>query len=141
MKPNSLARELSLKFLYQCETEKIYYFSENHFNSFTSYFKYPPEVIVRAKHLCKGVFEKIESIDQHIEQASEKWSLDRMAIIDKSCIRIGVFELTEGQEPKKVVLNEAIEYSKQYGSAQSGAFVNGILDKIAVKLCSKTGTA
>jgi N utilization substance protein B len=66
-----------------------------------------------------------------IEASSEHWRLDRMSLIDRNILRIATFELLYCSEtPPKVVLNEAIDLGKRFGSDDSGSFINGILDRI-----------
>jgi len=71
-------------------------------------------------------------LDMMIEKYSEHWKLPRMPIVDRNLLRMAVFELLHKEDiPVKVTLNEAIEIGKKYGSENTGAFVNGILDKVA----------
>ncbi len=70
-----------------------------------------------------------------IEGVSANWRLDRMAKVDRNVLRLAVFELQHRPDvPVKVVLNEAIELGKKYGSESSGAFINGLLDRVAQEL-------
>jgi N utilization substance protein B len=71
------------------------------------------------------------AIDERIEAASTNWRVDRMARVDRNALRLAVFELLHGDAPVKVIINEAIELGKKFGSESSGAFVNGVLDRIA----------
>ena len=81
--------------------------------------------------LALGVLEHCQEIDQLIEKYSENWRLARMDIIDRSILRMAVFELLHCEDiPPKATLNEAIELGKRYGSEDSGSFINGILDRI-----------
>ena len=134
IRPETQAREFSLKFLYQCESEKLYHYSENHFNSFFSYFEAPEKVKAVAREYCEGTFAKLTEIDKLVGEVSEKWSLDRMAVIDRTILRLGTYELLESKTPTKVVLNEAVNLAKTYGTEHSGRFVNGLLDTLAVRL-------
>lgn len=131
---STMARELALKFLYQCESEKLYYYSESHFNSFIS-FQNPSDLAKeRAKHLCRGVMEEKDDIDTLLNEVSSKWSTERMPVIDRSILRIAVYELTANKAPVKVILNEAINLAKTYGTENSGKFVNGVLDAASKKV-------
>jgi N utilization substance protein B len=121
-----------VQFLYQCESENIFYFSLPHFESFLQNFK--PQGEVRARELCKGIFDRIEEIDRTLSEVSQKWAVGRMAATDRLVLRLAVFELLEGETPVKVVLNEAIELAKKYGSGQSGRFVNGVLDSLLERI-------
>jgi N utilization substance protein B len=78
-----------------------------------------------------GVVARAEEIDQRLSQAAENWRLPRMAGVDRNVLRLGAFELLFVPEtPANVVLDEAIELARRYGSAESPAFVNGVLDQI-----------
>jgi N utilization substance protein B len=92
------------------------------------------EVQLVAEGLVRGVAAQRREIDDAIESVSTHWRLDRMAKVDRNVLRLAVFELRSSDVPVKVVINEAIELGKKYGSESSGAFVNGVLDKIAQSL-------
>jgi N utilization substance protein B len=89
------------------------------------------EVMTLAEALVRGVAEHRRTIDEAIERVSTNWRLDRMAKVDRNILRLAVYELIATDVPVKVVINEAIELGKKYGSESTGAFVNGVLDKIA----------
>lgn len=92
----------------------------------------PYEVGRFAEELILGVAENLEKIDQVIEEHSTNWALDRMARVDLSLLRLAVFELLFRPEtPTNVVINEAIEIGKRFGTKDTPAFINGILDKIS----------
>ena len=93
------------------------------------------EVMSLAEALVRGVAAHRRAIDERIELVSTNWRLDRMAKVDRNVLRLAVFELHHRSEvPVKVVINEAIELGKKYGSESSGAFVNGVLDRVAADL-------
>jgi N utilization substance protein B len=85
-----------------------------------------------AERLVHGVASAQEELDAAITSISLHWRLDRMALVDRNVLRLGAFELTKLKDevPRKVVLNEAIEIAKTFGTAESSAFINGILDRI-----------
>jgi transcription antitermination factor NusB len=84
-----------------------------------------------AERIVMGVREHIQKIDHLIVQYSENWRLDRMTIIDRSILRMAIYELLYCEDiPPKVTLNEAIDLGKRYGTEDSGSFINGILDRI-----------
>ncbi|NND14501.1 MAG: transcription antitermination factor NusB [Acidimicrobiia bacterium] len=86
----------------------------------------------RVGQLVAGVLDHVEDIDRLIESASKNWSIQRMAAVDASILRLAVFELTSRPEtPTGVVINEAVELAKRYSTEQSGSFVNGVLAAIA----------
>ncbi|MBK9517611.1 MAG: transcription antitermination factor NusB [Anaeromyxobacter sp.] len=89
------------------------------------------EVQGLAEQLVRGVAADRREVDEVIEGVSTNWRLDRMAKVDRNVLRLAVWELVKGDAPVKVVINEAIELGKKYGSESTGAFVNGVLDKVA----------
>lgn len=100
------------------------------------------EVREMAEELVRGVAAHRREIDELIEGASANWRLDRMARVDRNVLRLAVHELLHLPDvPVKVVINEAIELGKKYGSESSGAFVNGVLDGIAARLPPRPGGA
>jgi transcription antitermination protein NusB len=83
-----------------------------------------------AGQLVKGVREHLQEIDSLLATASRNWRLERMARVDRNLLRLALFELKYSADvPAKVAINEAIEIAKRYGTAESPAFVNGILDR------------
>jgi N utilization substance protein B len=85
-----------------------------------------------AEALVRGAQRERETIDEIIQRTSTNWKLERMARVDRNILRLAVYEILKRADvPLKVTLNEAIELSKKYGSEESSAFVNGILDRIA----------
>lgn len=78
------------------------------------------------------IADTIKKIDETITRSSENWRLDRMSRVDRNILRIGVHEICYCEEiPVRVAINEAVELAKRYGTAESAAFVNGILDRVA----------
>ena len=87
--------------------------------------------------LC-GIAREIESLDKHIAENSTNWKITRMAAVDKNILRLAVYELFFREDiPVKVTINEAVEIAKKFGTKDSGAFVNGVLDNIAKGLEKK----
>ena len=127
----SLAREFAMQFLYQCETERVFYFSDAHFDRFAANFEIPGPCSTQTRRLVQGTLEQLDKIDEQLRSVSQNWNLERMAATDRSVLRVACYELLTEDTPPKVVLNEAIELAKKFGTAQSGSFVNGILDRIA----------
>ncbi len=85
--------------------------------------------------IVQGVSEHLAQVDELIEKHSHHWRIERMSRVDRNVLRLAVYELRFCSDvPRKVVLNEAIELAKRYGTEESGAFVNGILDKISSHL-------
>ena len=91
-----------------------------------------PAVIAFTEALVRGARAHLAEIDAAIGRASKNWRLERMARVDRNLLRLGTFELRFAPEvPTKVVINEAIEVAKRYGTAESPAFINGLLDRVA----------
>ena len=84
-----------------------------------------------SRTLVEGTLEHLEEIDELIRHQAEHWRLERMPAVDRNILRLAVYEfLYEVDVPKLVILDEAIELAKSFGSEQSGRFVNGVLDGI-----------
>ncbi len=83
-----------------------------------------------AWQLFSGIMEYKSQIDEEIKRVAENWSLNRMAVTDRNILRLGAYELCHTDTPSAVVIDEAVELAREFGSAQSSQFVNGILDKL-----------
>lgn len=87
------------------------------------------EALDYARKLVEGTLGNLDALDAMIREQAENWRLERMSAVDRNVLRLAVYELLhEPDVPKLVVLDEAIELAKRYGSEQSGRFVNGLLD-------------
>lgn len=85
-----------------------------------------------ADQLVRGVRASLAQLDERIRAASQNWRLERMARIDRNALRLGAYELaTRDDVPRAVILDEAVELAKRFGSEESSKFVNGVLDRIA----------
>jgi len=99
-----------------------------------------PAVREFAERIVNGVIARIAEVDQLIRTASLNWRIDRMATVDRNVLRLATYELLDQKDtPVKVVLNEAIELSKRFGTEDSSSFVNGVLDKVASLLKDRSG--
>ena len=88
--------------------------------------------------LVNGVVHAKSEIDSIIERFSNNWKISRMSCVDRNIMRIAVYELLYCQDiPPKVSINEAIDMGKKFGTEESGAFINGILDSIRMALKKK----
>ena len=89
-------------------------------------------------NLIKKSIEKLSEIDQNIEKFAPEWPIEKMTIIDRNILRLGIFELLFSSEtPPKVVINEAIEIAKTFGSPNSPKFVNGVLGALYEEIKKK----
>lgn len=124
------ARECALQMLYQldmssCPPDEVI---KNYWETNSA----DTDVREFADLLVRGVASKIAEMDELLSSYSTNWKLTRMASVDKNILRLGAYELTSCMDiPVKVAINEAVEIAKKFGTADSGAFVNGILDNIA----------
>jgi transcription antitermination protein NusB len=85
-----------------------------------------------ARELVAAAIARGSEIDELIAAASKNWRIDRMSRVDRNILRLGACELLSFRDvPVKVVINEAVELAKRFGTAESSAFVNGVLDRIA----------
>ena len=85
-----------------------------------------------ANQLVRGCAEKREAVDEVIGRVSQHWRLERMARVDRNILRLATYELEALEDiPRNVTLDEAVELAKRFGDAESPAFVNGVLDRIA----------
>lgn len=83
--------------------------------------------------LTKEVKDHLPELNKIIEKAAPEWPLDKITIVDRNVLRIGLFELIYGDEksvPPKVAINEAIELAKSFGGESSGKFINGVLGTV-----------
>ncbi len=88
-----------------------------------------------ARRYCEaivgGVTSRRAEVDAVIEEHSENWTMERMAVVDRNILRVAVYELKYRPDvPYKVIIDEAVELAKKYGSEESGPFINGIIDRI-----------
>jgi N utilization substance protein B len=84
---------------------------------------------------CLGLYDGVVAhqaeLDQLLATAAENWRVPRMPVVDRNVLRLGAYELRHTAEtPHRVVLDEAIELARRYGSADSPSFVNGVLDRL-----------
>lgn len=93
------------------------------------------EVAPFAERLVTGTLEHRAMIDERLKSVTRNWDLKRMAAVDRNVLRMSIFELMFCADvPPKVAINEAIELGKKYSTANSGGFINGILDRVRIDL-------
>ena len=124
------SRELALQVLYQIDIDDGD--AEEKFNLFWRHFDHSDDLKEFTHKIVEGVSRRKEEIDALIAKHSEHWRLQRMTIVDRNVLRSAVFELMCCPDiPTKVILNEAVELGKKFGSEKTGPFINGILDKVS----------
>ena len=96
----------------------------------------PAEESVRtfASTLARGTIGHLDAIDELIRRYTLNWEIERIALIDRSCLRLALYEMLYDDDiPPVVSINEAVDIAKRFSTAESGKFVNGILDKVRVE--------
>jgi transcription antitermination factor NusB len=133
MRKRTRARELSLQILYQLDLRGEEVLED--LEDLLAESGRSEDVLDFARLLVVGTAEKREEIDARISEVAAHWDISRMAVVDRNILRMAVFEMMHRPDiPVKVAINEAIELGKRFSTQQSGAFVNGILDRIRISL-------
>jgi transcription antitermination protein NusB len=123
------ARELALQVLFQLEYNPGD--PDASFDRACLCFSPPKETRAFARQLVQGVWANRENLDKLIAKSSKNWRIERMSRVDRNVLRMAVFEVLHLKEiPPKVAIDEAVELGKRFGTEESGAFVNGVLDHI-----------
>ena len=129
MKKRTRSRELALQFLYQVDL-----LGQDKLEDLTEFLREEgddSETTRYARQLIEGTLDATPELDREIQAVAQNWQIDRMAVIDRNVLRMATFELLHCDEiPPKVAINEGIELGKRFSTQNSGAFINGILDKI-----------
>ncbi len=129
MKKRSRGRELALQFLYQLDLRGPELIEEA--RTFIASEEQDREARAFAQRLVHGVHEHWDELNGTIRAVAQNWEIGRMAVVDRNVLRLSTFELLHCKDiPPKVAINEAIELGKRFSTSNSGAFINGILDKI-----------
>ncbi len=140
MKKRTRARELALQFLYQLDLRGESLYPEA--REFIAAEERDAETVRFALRLVQGTHENKADIDQMVQSVAQNWNISRMAVVDRNVLRLATYELVHCPDvPPKVAINEAIELGKRYSTQNSGAFINGILDKIMNRPEAKGGPA
>ncbi len=123
-------REAALQMLFQMEAGETG--AEETIALFWRSFEADPEGKSYADEIVRGVGADKDEIDKAIGAASENWRIDRMTRLDRNLLRLSTWELMKRRDvPSPVILDEAVELAKSFGTAESGAFVNGVLARVA----------
>jgi len=129
MRKRTKARECALQILYQIDIT-----SDEPQASLRDYWidkGFEQDIMEFATKIVEGTVAKKGQIDSLITKYAQNWTLSRMAVVDRNILRMAAYELLYSSDiPPKVSINEAVELAKKFGDAESGKFVNGILDKI-----------
>jgi transcription antitermination protein NusB len=123
------ARELALQMLYQHDLSGNS--ADAVINTFEDLQKSKANTREFATRIFRGTLDNLTRIDEMIVAQADNWRLERMAVVDRNIIRMSVYEfLHETDTPKLVIIDEAIEIAKKFGTQKSSQFINGILDGI-----------
>lgn len=123
-------REAALQMLFQLEASSVS--PDQAIELFWRTFEADPEGRSYADALLRGVAEHVRVIDERVAGASKNWRLERMSRVDRNLLRLGTYELMFRTDvPRAVILDEAVELAKAFGTEESPSFVNGVLDRIA----------
>lgn len=123
-------REAALQMLFQLEASSVT--ADQAVELFWRTFESDPEGRSYADALLRGVSENLPALDERITSASKNWRLERMSRVDRNLLRLGTYELIfRADVPRAVILDEAVELAKSFGTDESPSFVNGVLDRIA----------
>jgi N utilization substance protein B len=93
-----------------------------------------PRILDRAEELAVGIVSEVKALDAEAARVSENWRLDRIGVVERNILRLGIHELRRGEVPPKVVIDEAVHLAHWFGDARAPGFVNGILDGVARSL-------
>ncbi len=120
-------RELALQMLYQHEIAGTDV--DAMATSFEELAQAPPATRDFAMSLARGVIAKLPDLDSRLLDQADNWRIERMAAVDRNILRLALYELLfAGETPAAVVIDEAVEIAKRFGSERSSQFVNGVLD-------------
>jgi transcription antitermination protein NusB len=133
LRPESRARARALQLLYAWETDG-HPSLESLLPGLARLTRPSPQVFELAATLAGGVIDRCEELDAAYARSAEHWRLDRLAVVDRNILRLAVSELLDQRVPPKVAIDEAVWLAHRFGSPQSPAFVNGVLDAVARSL-------
>jgi len=123
------ARELALQMLYQHDLSGN--LPDAIVETFEDLQKSKANTREFATRIFRGTLDHLAEIDEMITAQADNWRLSRMAVVDRNIIRMSVYEfMHENDTPKLVIIDEAIEIAKKFGTQKSSQFINGILDGI-----------
>jgi N utilization substance protein B len=130
------AREAALQFLFQddfldrgraADTAEL----DERFAAFSLLYQVNKKARPYARSLIGGIFDRLDEIDDAIGAHATNWRLERIAATDRNLLRVAIFELLfQDDVPAQVAINEAVEIAKRFGTQESPAFINGVLDAV-----------
>ena len=127
------SRELAMQALFYMDITKDS--REETLERFCQHFSLPPKIRPFFLTIVQGVLTAKPHIDALLERFSKNWDINRMSFVDRNIMRIAVYEMLHCPDiPSKVSINEAVDVGKKFGSEESGAFINGIIDSIRIAI-------
>jgi N utilization substance protein B len=127
-------RVAAVQFLYQIDAHPPAKVDEA-LASFWKQHDVPQNVRAFAEPLVRGVVAKLPEIDAKLRTLADNWDFERLAVVDRNILRLAIYEMLFCPEiPPVVSINEAIEIAKKFSTAESGKFVNGLLDRVKKEL-------
>ncbi|MEO6056618.1 MAG: transcription antitermination factor NusB [Gemmatimonadales bacterium] len=90
-----------------------------------------PRILDRAEALAQDVVTELHQLDAEAARATDNWRIDRLGVVERNILRLGIRELQRGEVPPKVAIDEAVRLAHWFGGAKAPGFVNGVLDGIA----------
>ena len=93
-----------------------------------------PETVAEARQILDQTFARRDEIDALLSGQSQHWRIGRMAMVDRNILRLAVWEMLAGRAPKAVAIDEAIRLAREFASAESARFINGVLDAAAHRI-------
>jgi N utilization substance protein B len=131
LRPESRARARALQLLYACELTGT---APAAAMSGLARLTGPEAALDGAEVLASGVVANQAALDRRIREAADNWRVERIGVVERIILRLGIHELELGETPPKVVIDEAIRLAQWFGGPKTPAFVNGVLDRIAHSL-------
>lgn len=110
--------------------------SDRIFDRVAEHFVVPKGALEFARELVTGVVSRLPELDAIVSLHARNWRVSRMAVVDRNVLRLGAHELRDTQTPVAVVIDEAVDLARRFGSDRSPSFVNGVLDAIAKEVRS-----
>ncbi len=136
----SQARRIALQALYQLDVQGSDYIINNGLQEFIVESHENPQVRDMAHFMAKAAWDFHKTADEWFGRLAEKWPVYRMAVVDRNIMRLAAWELVNyPQTPPRVVLDEAINIAKEFSTAESASFINGILDAVLREHLANTG--
>lgn len=124
----SRQRALQILFLWDARRQPVDEAINSYYDSI--YWEERPERDPFVRSLVEGTIQHLAEVDQQIASHAEHWRMERMPAVDRNILRMAVYEMTQGDTPAAVTIDEALELARKFSGEESVQFVNGVLDAI-----------